>query len=340
MQRRAVLSFLLCALSVCLAPAAQPARSTSEVPVNPVSSQAFAYVVISVADMEQALGLWVERFGMTLVTRREGTDPGLARAWGLPADAIIDQALLLTPGAAQGGLHLVRFRLPGPAVRESAAPSDLVPKSIDIAVTDIQQRYDELAAAGYVFRSPVGTLKAGDVEFREAHTPAHDGLNLVLLEFAGRKKLTSTRGYGVAPQIVLTTGDNLREATFFQSLLGLSLLSQSRIDGPEVEKTVGLPAGAGLDIRVLGDPGNEYGRLEFVQYEGVKSQNLYPRTRPPARGMLSVTYIVSDLASVLNRGATLGVVDHGSVTSLFGSGRMASVTSPTGLRVDLLELHR
>ena len=100
--------------------------------------------------------LWQQRFGLELVARREGTDPGLAQAWGLPPGDIVDQVLLRTPGMEQGGVHLVRFRLPGPAVRENAAATDLVPKSVDIAVRDIPARYDELLAAGYTFRSPIG----------------------------------------------------------------------------------------------------------------------------------------------------------------------------------------
>ncbi len=321
-------------------PAARLRGAAPEGPVMPVSSLAYAYVVVSVADMDQALGLWVRRFGMKIVTRREGHDPGLAAVWGLSSDAIIDQALLLTPGATQGGVHLVRFKLPGKAVRDGAASTDLVPKSLDLAVKDIQKRYQELAAAGYLFKSPVGTMKAGTQVFYETHLTAHDGLNLVLLELEGKPELTSPQGYGVAPQMVLTTSDNLRESTFFQSLLGVTETSHNRLDGPDIEKTIGLPKGAALDIRILGDPDNHYGHLEIVQYEGVQSRNLYPLTKPPARGMLSVTYLVSDLNSVLQRGATLGVVDRGVVSSILGSGRMATATSPAGLRIDLVELKR
>lgn len=338
MKRRSLAVLLLSCFSGCALLRASPVHAAVEVPLAPVSSQAFAYVVISVADMDQALGLWVDRFGMQIIARRDGHDPGLAKAWGLSADAIIDQALLRTPGATQGGVHLVRFRIPGPAVRENAAPSDLVLKSADLAVVDIQKRYDELVAAGYRFRSPVGSMEAGGVKFLEAHMPAHDGVNIVLVEILGKHELTSDKGYGVVPQAVLTTGDNVREATFFQSLMGMVQLSHNRLAGPDVEKTIGLPPGAGLDIRILGDPKNDFGKLEIVQYEGVKSNNLYPRTKPPARGMLSVTYIVDDLSALLARAIALGIVDHGEVTSILGKGRMASLTSPAGLRIDLLEI--
>lgn len=335
MTRRAM-AMMVCA-SLGSASASPPVLAAPAASLAAFSSQAFAYVVVSVADMDQALDLWVRRFGLETVTRREGHDAGLARVWGLSPDAIEDQALLRTAGTSRGGVHLVRFKWPGSAVREGAAPTDLVPKSIDVSVVDIQQRYDELAAAGYRFRSPVGTMKNKGQTFSQVHMAAHDELNIVLLEQTEQRKETSAKGYGVAPMIVFTTGDLLREVAFFRSLMGLELLSQSRLAGPQIEKAVGLPAGAGLDVSILGDPKNDFGRLEIVQYEGVKSQNLYPRTKPPARGMLSVTYRVSDLSSVIERGKTLGVVDHGSVNSILGAGRMASVNSPAGLRVDLVE---
>lgn len=334
---------LLALLSTLLAGAALragPVQAATEVTLAPVSSQAFAYVVISVADMDQALGLWVDQFGMQLVTRSGGPDAGMAKVWGLPADGIVDQALLRTPGAKQGGVHLVRFKTPGPAVRENAAPTDLVLKSVDIAVVDIHKRYEELSAAGYKFRSPVGSMQAGDITFLEAHTSAHDGVNVVLVEVLGKHEITSAKGYGVVPQVVLTTSDNVREAGFFQSLMGLSQVSHNRFTGPEVEKTIGLPSGAALDIHILGDLKNDFGKLEIVQYEGVKSSNLYPRSKPPARGMLSVTYIVDNLSAMLSLGAKLGIVDHGQTTCILGQGRMASVTSPAGLRVDLFEVTR
>jgi hypothetical protein len=112
-------------------------------------------------------------------------------------------------------------------------------------------------------------------------------------------------------------------------------VSHNRFGGPSIEKTVGLPPGAQLDIRIMGDSKIDYGRIEIVQYEGAQSRNLYPRARPPARGMLSVTYFLPELDSVIARGASLGVRDLGFVDGVYGAGRMATASTPAGLRVDL-----
>jgi hypothetical protein len=173
-------------------------------------------------------------------------------------------------------------------------------------------------------------------------------VNLVFLEQQGKPEPVSPQGYGVAPQIVAISADNKREKLFFESVLGLDETSYHRFAGAAVEQTIGLPSGGALDVRIFGDRGYDYGRLEIVQYEGVQSADLYPRAKAPARGLLSVTFFVSDVAAVLERAAALqrsagtgamraAPIDHGVVTSLFGTARMATLTSPAGLRIDLLE---
>jgi len=313
-----------------------------------VNPRAFAYVLISVTDMDQALDLWATRFGMEVVVRRRGDDHGLSRLWGLADDDIVDQALLVTPGRQQGGIHLVRFRQPGPAVREGAAPTDLVPKSVDIAVHDIQSRFAELEAAGFKFRSKIGRFETDGIVVHEVHMNGPESVNIVFLEMEGKPEHVSIRGYGVAPQVIATTPDNLGEKAFFESVLDLDETSYHRFSGPEVERTIGLPPGGALDVRIFGDSDYDYGRLEIVQYEGVKSNDLYSRAQPPARGFFSVSFFVKDIGETLDRVASLqqsrgiGAMraptrDHGVVETIFGRARMATLTSPAGLVVLLVE---
>jgi catechol 2,3-dioxygenase-like lactoylglutathione lyase family enzyme len=349
-MRRLLLSCLATGLGLagCAGGGERATQESSSVPSIAPNPKAYAYAVLSVADMDQALALWSGRFGMRIAVRREGSDPGLAALWGVGSDGIIDQALLLTPGMAQGGIHLVRFRVPGPAVRDGAASTDLVPKSVDIAVRDLPARHAELEAAGYRFRSPIGRFETDGVVVHEVHLPGPDGVNVVFLEQQGKPEPVSPEGYGVAPQIVAISPDNRREKAFLERVLGLDETSYHRFAGPEVERTIGLPPGAGLDIRIFGDAGYDYGRLEIVQYEGVKGADLYARARPPARGLLSVTFFVPDIDAVLARAAALAVeagagamrapsVDHGIVDTVFGKARMATLTSPAGLRIDLVQ---
>lgn len=304
-----------------------------------LNPKALAYVVLSVTDFPAALALWESRFGMQKIAHRAGADPGLARMWGVADDEIVEQALLLTPGMKQGGVHLVRFRTPGPIIRENAAATDLVPKSVDIAVRDIATRHAELQAAGFKFRSSVGRFETHGVVVHEVHLPGPDGINLVFLEEEGNPLPVSTQGYGVAPQIVATSPDNKQEKRFYEEVMGLAETSYHRFAGPEIERTIGLPPGAGLDIRIFGDADYPYGRLEIVQYEAAQSRNLYPLAKAPARGMLSVTFEVTAIDAMLERAraaaSTVAPADHGAVETFYGKGRAASLWSPAGLRIDL-----
>jgi catechol 2,3-dioxygenase-like lactoylglutathione lyase family enzyme len=333
---------LLAALAVAGSAGAAPppgAAMPGTAAVQGPSPRAVAYVVVSVTDLDAAIDFWVGRLGLAIQTRLEGSDPQLAAAWGLAPDGIVQEALLRTPGMVDGGLHLVQFRTPGEAVRRDAASTDLVPKSIDIAARDLEARHAELSAAGFQFRSKIGRLETPEgLVVHEVHLPAADGLNLVFLEQQGVPEPVGPKGYGVAAQIVLVTADNAGETAFFRDVLGLEDISHNRFSGPEVEKTIGLPPGASLDITILGAKASPYGRLEFVQYEKAAGRNLYPRTRPPARGMLSLTYLVPDLKPILERGRAHGIRDLGVVRSILGRGRMAEIVSPAGLRVDILAL--
>ena len=312
------------------------------------NARAFSFVVLSVADLDEALGLWVTRFGMQVVVRRRAADRDLARQWGLGDDDIVDQALLVTPGRHQGGVHLVRFRQPGAAVRETAAATDLVPKSVDIAVHDIAARYAELEAAGFRFRSKIGRFVTDGIVVHEVHMHGPEAVNLVFLEQEGKPEHVSAQGYGVAPQVIATTPDNRGEKLFFEQVLGLEETSHHRFAGPEVERTIGLPPGGALDVRIFGDTAYDYGRLEIVQYEGVQSTDLYPRAVPPARGMLAVEFHVKDIDRLLARAASLlrehgaaamrqPPLDHGHAETIFGAARMATLCSPAGLRLHLIE---
>jgi hypothetical protein len=48
-----------------------------------------------------------------------------------------------------------------------------------------------------------------------------------------------------------------------------------------------------------------------------------------------VTYFVPELDSIVARGGSLGVRDLGAFNGVYGEGRLATVTTPAGLRVDL-----
>jgi catechol 2,3-dioxygenase-like lactoylglutathione lyase family enzyme len=300
---------------------------------------AISHITVGVASLAEALTLWCGPLGLEVVARRDGPDADLGRLFGLAPGQIRAQALVGTPGVRAGRLHFVEFDPPGPCVRDGAQPTDLGPKSLDVACRDIVARQAELRRLGFAFRSEISDYRVGEIEARETQMPAHDATNIVLIETCGESPALSARGYGAVTSFVVIVPDTRRDATFLGEVLGLEELMHHRISGAGIERAVGLPPGTTLDLRLLGCAEERYGRLELIQYEGLRGTDRFARAKPPARGSLHCAVRVAGLPGVARRAAALGAALErcGRLDTIVGAGEMARLCLPSGLRLDLLE---
>ena len=328
--------------SVTAPPAAPgPEPATSEVETMPEGLGAFAHVTVGTADLDLALGLWRDIFGLEVVAEREGADEALSMLWGLPTDGIARQALLRTPGIAVGGMHFVEFSEPGVAVRDGAEVFDRLPKNLDVYTTDLPAKYEDLKNRGIEFRASWTEMASPDGSmFREVQMPGPDATNIAVLEIIGSDYRYGPSGYAAIGPLIIVVEDAEIETLFFDKALGLDSVMRDLLAGPAVEKMVGLPPGAGLDFRVLGDPDDPMGRIEVIEYQQTEGTDRYALARPPNTGTLHVTWQVDDLgplrASLDNWGVP--VTEHGSVDAIFGRGPMISFYSPGGFRIEVQEL--
>ena len=290
---------------------------------------AFAHATVGVADLDTAISFWRKSFGLTVRADRQGADAVLATLWGIDPDRITRQALVATPTgpgrwAAAGAMHLVEFRNPLPPVRMGARTFDLLPKNLDLYTADMAARYAELEAAGHRFRSRWAEMSTGQHSFREVQLPGHDEINVVLIEVIGPGYDTtmSPKGYAGIGPLVTIVGDAAAEAVFYRNVLGMTTTIELLLKGPVIERTVGLPPGAGLDLRVFGDPDEPLGRIEVIEYQQVPGENLYPRAKPPATGILHMNYRVPDLQPIRERlkAAKIAITEHGAISTIYGSG--------------------
>lgn len=332
--------FKVAALATAALLATSPARPAAASEHAELAS--WNTVTVGVENLDVALALWIDNFGFDVAAQRSGPDAGLAKLWDLKPDDIVRQALVRMPGSKIGMIHFVEFNDPDPPVRRGAQVFDLCPKNLDIYVDDMPRRIALLKKSGYEFRnddySEVTT--PGGTAFREIHMPAHDDINVVLLQVLGDPKSYGHRGYaGVGPLIFIVPDANAEKA-FFESMMQLDKLNDNILRGPEIERMVGLPEGAGLDVSIWGKQGQYLGQVEIIEYQGVSGENLYPRARPKASGILHIGYRMRDAKALLQRLTSAGVPieDHGVIETLPASGRFYSFRSPAGLRIEIVEV--
>ncbi|MEO0346383.1 MAG: VOC family protein [Pseudomonadota bacterium] len=300
--------------------------------------QSWSTVTVGVASLAEAEALWCDTFGLTTVAEREPGDAALAALWRLPPSAIGRQRLLETQGQTEGRLHLVEFPEPAPPVREGANTFDLAPKNLDIYVDDLPTKEAALRAAGHKFRTEQHSevVAPDGTRFRELHMPAHDAINVVLLEVVGSPRPVTPAGFGAVGPLIITVPDARAEQAFARDVLGLGKLSDHILSGPEIEAMIGLPRGATLDVSIWGDADAPFGQLEIIEYGGTDGVNLYSRAQAPATGILQVRYHTNSLAPIYARLSDMAFERHDDVDLIDGHGVLLRFRSPAGLAVEVL----
>jgi catechol 2,3-dioxygenase-like lactoylglutathione lyase family enzyme len=298
-------------------------------------------VSIGVADLDQALALWAGTFGFSKLAEADGEDPELAALWRLMPSDIKRQALLGMPGARYGRLHLVEFTEPGPAVREGAQTPDLSPVNLMVYARDLPTRVKDMQASGMTFRSaePLEfTTSDGSVR-SEIHLPAHDELNIVLREQKTEDIAFSPQGFSAIAALGNAVDFATTESEFYSGILGLQVLGGSQLEGAEIESMVGVTQGVILDLRILGKPDEPLGQVELIDYQNVRSKDLYPVTVPTQLGILHVTYEIADLDALKQRLHEAGInhADRGYREVIIGNGRFIRFRSPAGMNIEVFE---
>ena len=301
-------------------------------------ASAWHWVTIGTADMEGALDFWVGRLGFECVAQAEGDDPGLREHWAVTDRNVARQAMVRSVGAKNGGMHLVEWDAAADSVRADAQVFDLCPKNLDIYVDDLPVRMAQLAEQGVVFRNEhySEAVSPDGVHFRESHLAGHDDINIVLLQVIGSDTPIPDSGfYGVGP-LVCIVRDPAEEKRFIDTVLGLSLSHNNILEGPEIEKMIGLPTGCALEVSIWAEPGQALGELELVTYQGTDGADLYPRARPGARGVTHLNWQVDDIQALAAHLSAHGVSHSASTINggLIQSRASLIFHSPAGLRLE------
>ena len=68
-------------------------------------------IVVGVRSIDKATDMWINHFGLDVVSERNGADSDLSKLWGLDDDQIEKQVLLTKPQVEVGRIHWSNSRI-------------------------------------------------------------------------------------------------------------------------------------------------------------------------------------------------------------------------------------
>jgi len=129
--------------------------------------------------------------------------------------------------------------------------------------------------------------------------------------------------------------DDLAAAIAFFVELGLELEGEASLEGPLVDRVVGLE-GVRSDIAMLRTP-DGHARLELTKFHTPLGRGGDPHAPANALGIRHVTFAVQGIDDVLDRLRTHGAELVGDLEQYENSYRLCYVRGPEGIIVELAE---
>jgi catechol 2,3-dioxygenase-like lactoylglutathione lyase family enzyme len=135
---------------------------------------------------------------------------------------------------------------------------------------------------------------------------------------------------------VLIVVDDLEAAKAFFVELGMELEVQTTVEGPWVDRIVGLD-GVRSEIAMMRTP-DGHGRIELDKFHSPPAISIEPRNAPVnVLGIRRIMFAVDDIDEVLARLRTHGAELIGEVTQYEDSYRLCYVRGPEGIMVALAQ---
>ncbi len=308
-------------------------------------------VTLSTYDLNATCELFTTMFGMAVIAEWS-LDPLTAQLWGLPESTGAQCCWLQTPGASHGALRLVQFA----AATElfSPKPHDFgYIKNLDFFTDDVAAQYERFTAAGHRFLAPPVTYPLSwsqSLTATEAHLPIADGVKLSLAQVSD----TPRRAFGESERAVPFTEiaaatqivtDYDRAVNFYCTVFDCVPSTPATTDEAAFIAALKLPIQTRLRMCFIGPPQAVGGKLGIVAYEGPNlgdARQVSAQRRPPHRGAVMLTFQCHNLdfrhALACTHGASSLAAPRMLMLPPFGLVRAATVLSPDGVMLELIEL--
>ena len=134
---------------------------------------------------------------------------------------------------------------------------------------------------------------------------------------------------------VLVVVDDLEAAKAFFVALGMELEGQATVEGPSVDRVVGLD-GVRSEIAMMRTPDGN-GRIELDKFHTPPARNPDPNAPVNTIGIRRIMFAVDDIEAVLGRLRDQGAELVGEVMQYEDAYRLCYVRGPEGIMIALAE---
>lgn len=132
----------------------------------------------------------------------------------------------------------------------------------------------------------------------------------------------------------ITTSDLDRTIGFFRDVLGLQVSGRERLSGPVFARITGVP-NADIEIAYVQAPGHTFELLQYLSPHPHATSTL----RPCDNGHLHLSFVVDDIAAVLDRMRANGIEPAGPVQTVEAAGGLKAIYThgPDALVIELMQ---
>lgn len=319
---------------------------------SPVTTRPWTEVLVSVSDIDRTAAFFTDIAGYEPLERGPVSAGDLA-AWGLSAEASGEALVLRAPGAEHGFVRLVDYEVAGPRVptRPGARAWDTgCYWSIMVRIKDMESVYNDAIAIGWWTETPITYLEFGQSQLHVVVFKGPDGIGV-----QGYERLTTPLPEGFADfervsqpfNIMQMTRDRESARVLMEDVLGFDRFwyGPPYTDEEPTHMPLGIPRNltttipykAGIFYPVAG----EYGRMEYIEIEGLDGRDHAARCDAPNLGILSVSYPVADLDTALEtiiaRGWAIEAGPYQVVRAPHGAIRAFRIKAPDGANIEFFE---